>query len=525
MWYSSLLALLLLAGNASAAPNFAQNVVKTQCVDAMGNVIPCLTVVSSGTISVDNFPPVQVISSSSSTAKVTAYQGGAWTATVNTATATFVTNFPTVQAVSGPLTNTELRASSVPVTSYQGGTWNVNTLNASTSTVISSGSVTAYQGTSPWVVNLTTSVIVSNLPAVQAVSGPLTDAQLRASSVPVAASQAGAWSVTVLNASTSTAISGTVTVNQGTTPWTVNLTTSVVVSNFPATQAVTGPLTDAQLRASSVPVAASQAGAWTATVNTATSTVVSNFPATQVVSGTVAATQGTSPWVVNLTTSVVVSNFPATQAVTGPLTNTELRASSVPVTAYQGGVWIATTVVSNFPATQAVTGPLTNTELRASSVTTNAFQGGVWVNGISSGTATVSVTNNRLDVNSVLSASTVAIRGSLSSVITSTTQTIGTALVIVNSGRADLDGMSFVYKSTDNMVAGSTLTLTGFANQVDIQAIDRSCTFKFNGGDDIKVEQNTGESYNFDYTLSNFQVLLSTKNVLATCKVRITGAN
>jgi hypothetical protein len=43
---------------------------------------------------------------------------------------------------------------------------------------------------------------------------------------------------------------------------------------------------------------------------------VTNFPASQPVSG-----------------SVSVSNFPASQPVTGPLTNTELRATPVPVTA------------------------------------------------------------------------------------------------------------------------------------------------------------------------------------------------
>ena len=52
-------------------------------------------------------------------------------------------------------------------------------------------------------------------------------------------------------------------------------TPAVSVSNFPATQPVSGPLTDTQLRASAVPVS------------------VSNFPGTQPVSGTVSANQGT----------------------------------------------------------------------------------------------------------------------------------------------------------------------------------------------------------------------------------------
>ena len=50
---------------------------------------------------------------------------------------------------------------------------------------------------------------------------------------------------------------------------------------------------------------------------------VGNFPATQPVSGTVAATQGTSPW--------VVDGSGVVQPVSGPLTDTQLRASAVPV--------------------------------------------------------------------------------------------------------------------------------------------------------------------------------------------------
>lgn len=63
---------------------------------------------------------------------------------------------------------------------------------------------------------------------------------------------------------------------------------------------VTGPLTDAQLRAAVVPISGSVS--------------VSNLPATQPVSGTVA-----------------VSNFPATQPVSGPLTDAQLRATPVPI--------------------------------------------------------------------------------------------------------------------------------------------------------------------------------------------------
>jgi hypothetical protein len=91
--------------------------------------------------------------------------------------------------------------------------------------------------------------------------------------------------------------------------------------NVAGTVPVSGPLTDAQLRAAAVPVSGTLA--------------VSNFPATQPVSGTVA--------------------ISGSVAVTGPLTDAQLRAAAVPVS------------LASVPS-HPVTGPLTNTELRASAV-------------------------------------------------------------------------------------------------------------------------------------------------------------
>ncbi len=140
----------------------------------------------------------------------------------------------------------------------------------------------------------------------------------------------------------------------------------VLVDNFPITQPVSGPLTDAQLRASAVqvtglltdtqlraaaiPVSASAlplpAGAATQTTLAAVLTelqtktepadqqhvLIDNLPSTQTVAGTVA-----------------VSNFPATQPVSGPLTDSQLRATPVPVS-----------------------GPLTDVQLRAVAVPVSA---------------------------------------------------------------------------------------------------------------------------------------------------------
>lgn len=118
-----------------------------------------------------------------------------------------------------------------------------------------------------------------------AVGGGLTDAQLRATPVPV---------------------SGAVTVSDGSGPLTVDGTVAVSGS-----VAVTGPVTDTQLRATPVPV-----------------------------SGSVTVSDGSGPLTIDGTVAVSGS-----VAVTGPLTDTQLRATAVPVS-----------------------GPLTDTQLRATAV-------------------------------------------------------------------------------------------------------------------------------------------------------------
>lgn len=109
-------------------------------------------------------------------------------------------------AVTGPLTDTQLRATSVPVT----------------------------------VGNATLAVTGTFWQATQPVSGPLTDTQLRATAVPVS----GPLTDTQLRA-TAVPVSGTVGIS-GTIP--------VSGTFWQATQPVSGPLTDTQLRASAVPV-------------------------------------------------------------------------------------------------------------------------------------------------------------------------------------------------------------------------------------------------------------------------------
>jgi hypothetical protein len=113
-------------------------------------------------------------------------------------------------------------------------------------------------------------------------------------------------------------------------PVSIEGSTTVTVGN--TSLAVTGPLTDTQLRATAVPISG------TITVANIASTVsIGNFPSTQAVSGTVnignlPSTQAVSGTitVANIATTVSVGN---TVAVTGPLTDTQLRASAVPISA------------------------------------------------------------------------------------------------------------------------------------------------------------------------------------------------
>jgi hypothetical protein len=186
--------------------------------------------------------------------------------------------------VSGPLTDTQLRATALPV------------------------SGTFWQATQP--VSMAASV---------AVTGPLTDTQLRATALPVS-----------IGSMPSTPVTGTFW--QATQP--VSIAASV---------AVTGPLTDTQLRATALPVSI---GSMPSTPVTGTF-----WQATQPVSGPLTDAQ------IRATALPVSGTFwQATQPVSGPLTDTQLRATAVPVS---GTFFQATQPVSGtfWQATQPVSAP------------------------------------------------------------------------------------------------------------------------------------------------------------------------
>jgi hypothetical protein len=161
---------------------------------------------------------------------------------------------------------------------------------------------------------------------------------------------------------------------------------TVAVSNFPATQAVSGTVEIGATSLAALESTTVQNGAGVSAVNiqdggnsiTVDGTVVvSNFPATQPVSG-----------------SVSVSNFPATQPVSGPLTDTQLRATAVPISG---------------TVSTGLTQPLTDTQLRATAV---PISGTVTANA-GTGTQNVSVQNASIAVTGTFFQATQPVSGSV----------------------------------------------------------------------------------------------------------------
>jgi hypothetical protein len=207
---------------------------------------------------------------------------------------------------------------------------------------LDSASLAALENTS-----VTGSVSITNLPTTQAVSGTV---ELGSTSLAALENT----TVIVSNLPSTQVVSGTVEL--GTATLNALETITVSVSNLPATQAVSGTV---ELGATSLAALENT----TVTVgNFPTSQTISNFPATQAVSGSVGinnfpVTQPVNGTVsIGNTPSVSVSNFPATQAVTvGNFPATQPVSGSVSISNSPA------VTVSNFPTTQPVSGSVSIT--------------------------------------------------------------------------------------------------------------------------------------------------------------------
>lgn len=181
-------------------------------------------------------------------------------------------------------------------------------------------------------------------PAAGGGGGGLTNAELRASPVPVSVSGVATAANQTSGNSSLSSIDGKVpALVSGRLPVDGSGVTQPVSGTFwQATQPVSGPLTDVQLRATAVPVSGTF------------------WPTTQPISGSVSIT--------------------GTAAVSGPLTDAELRATAVPVSGtfwqatqpISGSVSITGTPAVTISGTPTVSGPLTDTQLRATAVPVSA---------------------------------------------------------------------------------------------------------------------------------------------------------
>lgn len=223
-------------------------------------------------------------------------------------------------------------------------------------------------------------VQVTNFPETQAVSGPLTNSELRATPLDITIDTGALATEATLAAIKAKTDNIDVMLSTRTSPSdTQPIEGSVSVDNFPATQPVSGPLTNNELRASAVPVSGAffqatqpivaaslplPAGASTESTLVSINTKIPSSPSEDRVLASapsaVRLTDGTvfyKPTTPTDTQPVSGTFFQATQPVSGPfLTDAELRAAAVPVSG------------TFFQPTQPVSGPLTDSELRANAV-------------------------------------------------------------------------------------------------------------------------------------------------------------
>lgn len=296
-------------------------------IDAISGLIPTPgsslpVILSNGSVFYD---ARQIRDLNSSTDSVTSFQGGSWNVGVlSLPSIPAGSNNIGIVGVTGPITvvqptgsSLHVSVDSVPTTTVTGtvaatqsGAWTTGRTWALTSADI----VTALQGTSPWIVSGT--VGINNFPATQPVSGTVTVNQgtspwvvsgtvtanigttnglaldtsvnslLKPASTLAAVTSVGSITNTVtvgqatgtnlhvvVDSAPSTPITGTVTANQGTSPWVTSATQS-------------GTWTVQQ---GTPPWSVSQSGTWTtgrtwSLLNTIDSVNIGNFPATQPIS-------------------------------------------------------------------------------------------------------------------------------------------------------------------------------------------------------------------------------------------------
>lgn len=257
-------------------------------------------------------------------------------------------------SVTGPLTDAELRASAVPV--------------SLAAVPLPSGAATAANQATE-IASLAS--IDGKLTSPLVVTGPLTDTELRASAVPVAASALPLPTGAATAANQATEIASLASID-------TKLTSPL---------AVTGPLTDTELRASAVPVSVASVPLPTGAATAANQT--NNLQTTQIVDAggqattlKTLATQVVAADIGIITASVIHGvttgggggyvdvkvNPSGALTVEADVTSSVLPTGAATSALQTSGNASLTSIDSKLTAPLAVTGPLTDTELRASAV-------------------------------------------------------------------------------------------------------------------------------------------------------------
>jgi hypothetical protein len=326
-----------LSDNDSAPDSNTQSVSGSVSVTNFPNTQPV-----SGTVAVSNFPATQAVSASSLPLPAGAATDAEVSALIGAVMDTQVSNDAKLDAINAKLpsglvvtsgrlqvdvpagasslTNTELRASAVPVSLSS-----TTITNFPATQAISAASLPLATGASTSALQTTGNTSLSNIDT----KTPALGQALAASSTPVVLTAAQLSALTPLTS---------VGVNNFPASQTVTLA-STTVTNFPATQAVsiasmpTTPVTGTFFQ-STQPVS----------VATMPSTPVTGtfWQTTQPISGTVTANTGLSQPLTD--TQLRATALP----ITGALTDTQIRATALPVS-------LASTTITNFPASQAVT--------------------------------------------------------------------------------------------------------------------------------------------------------------------------
>lgn len=330
---------------------------------------------------------------SSGTDSVAALQSGTWninnisgTISLPTGASTEATlaKLPLAQGSTtsgqfGPLVQGAVTTSAPSYTTAQTSPLSLTTsgllrVDASGSTIPISGTVTANQGTSPWVVSGTVAATQSGSWTTTVTQG--TAANLNATVVgtgtfAVQAAQSGTWNITN--------ISGTISLPTG-------AATEATLAKIPLAQGSTtsgqsGPL----IQGAVTTAAPSYTTAQTSPLSLTTSGLlrVDASGSTIPISGTVTANQGTSPWVVNQTqwngVAVSVGNGVSGTGVVRVAIASDNTAFSV--NAVQSGTWnigTLTSITNAVTVAQATAANLNATVVGTGTFAVQAAQSGTW---------------------------------------------------------------------------------------------------------------------------------------------------